>query len=115
MTEIAGWNSLTLDRLARSGHVNIPGIRGMTGEQVTDRPELATARLTGHFAPVPNDVHNNVTATYRTLRTTSSSRARPCPPRSRASTTALGASPRSPEPSTVASPGGSTPWLRVAS
>jgi len=68
MTDIAGWNSLTLDRLARSGHVHVPG-RALTGEQVTDHPDLATARLTGHLAPAPDDTRRNVTATYQTLRT----------------------------------------------
>ena len=68
MTDIAGWNSLTLDRLARSGHVHVPG-RVLTGEQVTDRPDLATARLTGHLAPVPDENRRAVTATYQALRT----------------------------------------------
>jgi hypothetical protein len=68
MTDIAGWNSLTLDRLARSGHVHVPG-RALTGEQVTDHPDLATARLTGHLAPVPDENRRAVTATYQTLRT----------------------------------------------
>jgi len=68
MTDIAGWNSLTLDRLARSGHVHVPG-RALTGEQVTDRPDLATARLTGHLAPAPDDTRSAVTKAYQTLRT----------------------------------------------
>src|SRR5450756_2387240 len=68
MTQIAGWNSLTLDRLTRSGHVHVPG-RVLTGEQVTDRPDLATARLTGHLTPAPDDTRRNVTKTYQTLRT----------------------------------------------
>jgi len=68
MTQIAGWNSLTLDRLSRSGHVHVPG-RVLTGEQVTDRPDLATARLTGHLAPAPDDTGRAVTATYQALRT----------------------------------------------
>ena len=68
VTDIAGWNSLTLDRLARSGHVHVPG-RVLTGEQVTDRPDLATARLTGHLAQAPDDTRRAVTATYQTLRT----------------------------------------------
>jgi hypothetical protein len=68
MTQIAGWSSLTLDRLARSGHVHVPG-RALTGEQVTDRPDLATARLTGHLAPAADENRRNVTATYQTLRT----------------------------------------------
>jgi hypothetical protein len=68
MTDIARWNSLTLDRLARSGHVHVPG-RALTGEQVTDHPDLATARLTGHLAPAPDETRRNVTATYQTLRT----------------------------------------------
>ena len=68
MTDIAGWSSLTLDRLARSGHVHVPG-RTLTGEQVTDRPDLATARLTSHLAPAPDDTRRAVTATYQALRT----------------------------------------------
>src|SRR5450830_2085574 len=68
MTQIAGWNSLTLDRLALSGHVHVPG-RALTGEQVTDRPDLATARLTGHLAPAPDENRRAVTATYQALRT----------------------------------------------
>jgi len=68
MTDIARWSSLTLDRLARSGHVHIPG-RALTGEQVTDRPDLTTARLTGHLAPAPDETRRNVTATYQALRT----------------------------------------------
>jgi len=68
MTDIAGWNSLTLDRLARSGHIHVPG-RVLTGEQVTDRPDLVTARLTGHLAPAPDDTRRSVTATYQALRT----------------------------------------------
>jgi hypothetical protein len=57
MTDIARWNSLTLDRLARSGHVHVPG-RALTGEQVT-----------GHLAPVPDENRRAVTATYQALRT----------------------------------------------
>jgi len=68
MTDIARWSSLTLDRLARSGHVHVPG-RALTGEQVTDRPDLATARLTGHLAPAPDENRLAVTKTYQTLRT----------------------------------------------
>jgi len=68
MTDIAGWNSLTLDRLARSGHVHVPG-RALTGEQVTDRPDLATARLTGHLTEAPDQTRRAVTATYQALRT----------------------------------------------
>jgi len=68
MTDIARWNSLTLDRLARSGHVHVPG-RLLTGEQVTDRPDLATARLTGHLAPAPDENRRAVAATYQVLRT----------------------------------------------
>ena len=67
MTHIAGWNSLTLDQLARSGHVHVPG-RLLTGEQVTDRPDLATARLNGHLAPAPDEARRAVTATYQVLR-----------------------------------------------
>jgi len=67
MTDIARWSSLTLDRLARSGHVHVPG-RLLTGEQVTDRPDLATARLTGHLAQAPDETRRAVTATYQTLR-----------------------------------------------
>jgi len=68
MTDIAGWNRLTLDRPARSGHIHVPG-RVLTGEQVTDHPDLATARPTGHLAPAPDQTHRSVTATYQTLRT----------------------------------------------
>jgi hypothetical protein len=68
MTDIAGWNSLTLDRLARSGHVHVPG-RVLTGEQVTDHPDLATARLTGHLTEAPDENRRAATATYQTLRT----------------------------------------------
>jgi hypothetical protein len=67
MTDIARWSSLTLDRLARPGHVHVPG-RALTGEQVTDRPDLATARLTGHLAPAPDENRRAVTDTYQTLR-----------------------------------------------
>ena len=66
-TDIAGWGSLTLDRLARSGHVHVPG-RVLTGEQVTDSPDLVTARLTGHLAPAPDETRRAVTETYQALR-----------------------------------------------
>lgn len=32
-------------------------------------PASATARLTGHVAPVPDDTRRNVTKTYQALRT----------------------------------------------
>jgi hypothetical protein len=67
MTEIAGWNSLTLDRLARSGHVYVPG-HVLTGEQVTNHPDLVTVRLTNHLTPAPDQTHRNVTGAYQTLR-----------------------------------------------
>ena len=57
-----------MDRLARSGHIHVPG-RALTGEQVTDHPDLATARLTGHLTEAPDENRRAVTATYQTLRT----------------------------------------------
>ena len=33
------------------------------------RPDLVTARLTGHLAPVPDENRRAVTATYQALRT----------------------------------------------
>ena len=49
--------------------MSYPPGRALTGEQVTDRPDLATARLTVHLTPAPDENRRAVTATYQTLRT----------------------------------------------
>ena len=49
--------------------MSYPPGRALTGEQVTDRPDLVTARLTGHLTPAPDENRRAVTATYQTLRT----------------------------------------------
>jgi hypothetical protein len=67
MTEIAGWNSVALDRLARSGHVFVPG-HLLTGEQVTNNPDLVTAHLTDHLAPAPPRRVEQITTLYQDLR-----------------------------------------------
>ena len=48
--------------------LSYPPGRALTGEQVTDRPDLATARLTGHLAPAADETRRAVTATYQALR-----------------------------------------------
>ncbi|KRD41295.1 hypothetical protein ASE38_16920 [Cellulomonas sp. Root930] len=52
MGQIAAWNSMSYNRLARSGHVRIRAAN-LTGEQITDSPELASAKLQGTSAAVP--------------------------------------------------------------
>lgn len=64
MGQIATWNSMTYDRLARSGHVRIRAAN-LTGEQITDSPELASAKLRGTSVSVTPELRERAIGHYR--------------------------------------------------
>ena len=63
MAQIATWNSMTYSRLARSGHVRIRAAN-LTGEQITDSPELAAAKLRGSSVAVTPALHERALSHY---------------------------------------------------
>lgn len=64
MGQIATWNSMTYNRLARSGHIRIRAAN-LTGEQITDSPELAAAKLRGTSVAVTPALHQRALGHYR--------------------------------------------------
>lgn len=64
MAQIATWNSMIYNRLARSGHVRIRAAN-LTGEQITDSPELAAAKLRGTSVAVTPALHQRALGHYR--------------------------------------------------
>jgi hypothetical protein len=64
LAQIAAWNAATYDRLARSGHVHIRPA-DLTGEQITDLPEYAAAKLRGTSVEVTPVLHQRTLAHYR--------------------------------------------------
>lgn len=65
MAQVASWNSTTYDRLARSGHVRIRAV-DLTGEQITDLPEYAAAKLRGTSVAVTPVLRQRTLAHYGT-------------------------------------------------
>lgn len=63
MADIAVHVGAAFDRLARAGILHIPA-RTLPRDLVTDRPEIAAARLGGRTAPAPNEVVTAVAAMY---------------------------------------------------
>ncbi|WP_146925364.1 hypothetical protein [Cellulomonas xylanilytica] len=64
MSQIAAWNSMTYNRLACSGHLRIRAAN-LTGEQITDSPELAAAKLRGTSVAVTPALHERALRHYR--------------------------------------------------
>ncbi|MGW6129738.1 hypothetical protein ACWFNE_06910 [Cellulomonas sp. NPDC055163] len=52
MCEMARYNATTLERLARTGTIQLPA-RLLSGEEITDNPDLVHANLDRQLAPVP--------------------------------------------------------------
>lgn len=52
--DIADWNLQTLDRLGRSGQLLVPG-RFLTGDELSDHPELVEAKLKGRLVSASDD------------------------------------------------------------
>jgi hypothetical protein len=70
--EIAGWNAQTFKTLAASDQIFIPA-RELTGDQVTDAPDLVRAKLGGAVVPVPDTIRDAILARYRETCTRESS------------------------------------------
>ncbi|NUU18290.1 hypothetical protein HP550_13620 [Cellulomonas humilata] len=64
MAQIGAWNAMTYDRLASSGHVRIRAAN-LTGEQITDLPEYAAAKLRGTSVSVTPALHQRTLEHYR--------------------------------------------------
>jgi len=67
MTEIADHNARTFAKITRTSTVYVPA-RALTGEEITDRPELVRARLSGKLAPAPERQLEDVNRLYQDLR-----------------------------------------------
>ncbi|KQY47979.1 hypothetical protein [Cellulomonas sp. Root137] len=65
--EIAAWNAETFRVLAVSGQLHIRGGE-LTGDQVTDSPDLVRAKLQGASVPLPEAIRDKVLDDYRALR-----------------------------------------------
>ena len=63
IADIAEWNAQTFTRLAHSGQLHIPA-RALTGDDVTNDPTLATAKLTGRLVTAPESATSRVTELY---------------------------------------------------
>ncbi len=46
--EVADWNATTVQRLSNTGQLYVPA-RALTGDEVTDHPDLAAAKLAGRY------------------------------------------------------------------
>ena len=69
---IGGWNAATLDGLPRS-HVTMPA-RALTGDQVTDDPALAAAKLADRRIDVPTSAYRDLHDAYAVVVGRASSR-----------------------------------------
>ena len=67
MTEVADHNARTFAKITRTSTVYVPA-RAMTGDEITDHPELVRARLDGRLAPAPERQLHEVDRLYQNLR-----------------------------------------------
>ena len=67
MTEIADHNAQTFAKITRTSTVYVPA-RALTGDEITDHPELVRARLGGKLAPAPERQLEEVSRLYQDLR-----------------------------------------------
>jgi hypothetical protein len=67
MTEIADHNARTFAKITRTSTVYVPA-RALTGDEITDHPELVRARLGGRLAPAPERQLAEVSRLYQDLR-----------------------------------------------
>ena len=67
MTEMADHNARTFAKITRTSTVYVPA-RALTGEEITDHPELVRARLGGRLAPAPERQLDEVSRLYQDLR-----------------------------------------------
>ena len=67
MTEVADHNARTFAKITRTSTVYVPA-RALTGDEITDHPELVRARLDGRLAPAPERHLDEVSKLYRGLR-----------------------------------------------
>ena len=63
MADIAEWNAQTFTRIAHSGQLHIPA-RALTGDDVTDEPTLATAKIAGRLVTAPESATSRITELY---------------------------------------------------
>ncbi|WP_225753161.1 hypothetical protein [Actinotalea sp. Marseille-Q4924] len=71
MTEVADHNARTFAKITRTSTVYVPA-RALTGDEITDQPELVRARLDGRLAPAPERQLDEVDKLYQDLRNQSS-------------------------------------------
>jgi len=67
MTEVADHNARTFATITRTSTVYVPA-RALTGDEITDHPELVRARLDGRLAPAPEHHLDEVDKLYQDLR-----------------------------------------------
>lgn len=67
MADIAEWNAQTFTRLAHSGQLHIPA-RALTGDDVTDDPTLATAKIAGRLVTAPKSAASRITELYNVVQ-----------------------------------------------
>jgi len=67
MTEVADHNARTFAKITRTSTVYVPA-RELTGEEITDHPELVRARLDSRLAPAPERQLDEVNRLYQDLR-----------------------------------------------
>ncbi|OIQ80462.1 hypothetical protein GALL_377800 [mine drainage metagenome] len=63
MADIAEWNARTFTRLAHSGQLHITA-RALTGDDVTNDPTLAAAKLAGRLVTAPESATSRITELY---------------------------------------------------
>ncbi|EYR65308.1 hypothetical protein N866_00035 [Actinotalea ferrariae CF5-4] len=78
MTEVADHNARTFAKITRTSTVYAPA-RSLTGEEITDQPELVRARLEGRLAPASTRQLEEVGHLYQSLRSHPSPRLTPRP------------------------------------
>ncbi|KQY41862.1 hypothetical protein [Cellulomonas sp. Root137] len=65
--EIADWNVTSFRTMAASDQIHVRA-RELTGDEVTDSPELVRAKLEGAVVPVPDVIRDAVLTQYRDTR-----------------------------------------------
>ncbi|MHB1492062.1 MAG: hypothetical protein ACYCTH_16410, partial [Cellulomonas sp.] len=63
MADIAEWNAQTFTRLAHNGQLHIPA-RALTGDDVTNDPTLAAAKLAGRLVTTPESATSRIIELY---------------------------------------------------
>jgi hypothetical protein len=67
MSEVADHNARTFAKITRTSTIYVPA-RALTGDEITDHPELVRARLDGRLAPAPERQLDEVDKLYQDLR-----------------------------------------------